>query len=107
MGKDFPLLWKVYDHIVAHPKEWDQYTFVETTHCGTTFCFAGHAVMMARPDVTVEDDRFLDRNGDEVCPEMEARRLLGLTDKEAHRLFYTFTSDPTELRDIILDWASA
>lgn len=66
---DFPLLWKVYDHILLHPHEWDQSTWVydlrarddgglglhdwaqrhgvDITDCGTVFCFAGHTVNIA------------------------------------------------------------
>src|SRR6476619_6827832 len=37
-----PLLLKALDHIEHHPDEWDQEKWI----CGTTACFAGHAVLI-------------------------------------------------------------
>ena len=106
--KDFPLLWKVYDHIVEHPEEWNQNGFCLTPEvhdvCGTTFCFAGHAVLMARPDVYVVKDDFKDATGQNVDPEREGQRVLGLDDDEADQIFYNFTRDPGDIRDIIAEW---
>jgi hypothetical protein len=44
--KDFALMWKVYDHIVEHPEEWNQQFWITGSPCNTAFCFAGHAVWM-------------------------------------------------------------
>jgi hypothetical protein len=68
MPVNAPLLWKVYDHIKAHPEEWDQQSWglhipvdlqpellpvsqvmlfkTLGASCGTTFCFAGHTAQM-------------------------------------------------------------
>lgn len=110
-NKNFPLLWKVYDHIVAHPKEWSQDLYAcrtSSSPCGATFCFAGHAILMARPDVTLnEDEHFVDSLGMILCAEEEGAAVLGLTVDEADALFYTFTKDPQVIRHIIEDWETA
>ena len=64
--KNFPLLEKIYDHILLNPNEWDQMHWGSTwsgikkglqinecasrQSCGTAFCVAGHAVHMSRPE---------------------------------------------------------
>lgn len=50
--KNWPLLWKTYDHIVAHPEEWDQTEYATKRTCGTAACFAGTAVLIAEPTAT-------------------------------------------------------
>lgn len=105
MAKDFPLLWKVYDYIVDHPNEWCQSQFVAPKACGTTFCFAGHTVMMARPDMTLNGHfQFVDSDGVPVNPEDEGARLLGLREWEKDALFYNFTNDPGDIRNVIATW---
>jgi hypothetical protein len=47
--KNYPLLWKVYEHIEAHPEEWMQAAWAIKSACGTAYCFAGHAVLIAEP----------------------------------------------------------
>lgn len=41
------LAYRVLDQIDAHPKTWDQRTWARRTNCGTAFCFAGWAVVLA------------------------------------------------------------
>lgn len=43
---DVPLMRKVLEHISEHPDEHDQADWAIRTACGTTYCFAGHTVMM-------------------------------------------------------------
>jgi hypothetical protein len=105
--KDFPLLWKVYDHIAAHPEEWNQDDFSGEGPCGTTMCFAGHTVIMMRPDVVVNDvGAFVTADGNDIDPEGAARKMLGLSWAESQNLFYNFTKNPSDLRDIIVQWES-
>ncbi len=58
---DAPLAWKVYDHIAAHPQEWNQCTWMTTMgfltregiiQCGTKACYAGNLAIMAAPEGT-------------------------------------------------------
>ncbi len=56
---DAELAWKVYDHIEAHPEEWNQYFWTaltgETMHikCGTKACYAGTIAFMRAPQNTI------------------------------------------------------
>ena len=112
-SKNLPLLWKVYDHIVAHPEEWYQGNWavqVEDSMCGTAFCFAGHAVMMSHPDaepvweegsaeeVTLDDGR---REG---IMELAADDL-GLDEIDAESLFCG-TNSLDRIHTLIVDWES-
>lgn len=108
--KNFPLLWKVYDHIVAHPEEHNQSLFAYRGECGTTFCFAGHTALIARPDLhysfrdgacvghLVDDSGMFARSSSRV-----AQEALGLSNDEADDLFYgAETAD--QIRDLIAGW---
>lgn len=93
-----PLLLKTLHHIEAHPEEWVQ----ETWHCGTTACYAGHAViidggewyphgsalLIARDDDPAEDV-WHDPCGSTSVIQVahRARHILGLTHEQAVRLF--------------------
>ena len=101
-----PLLTKVMDHIDAHPDEHDQDVWARrldaASPCGTTYCFAGHAVNMT----LAPGERFLFLNHDYPSPIAFSVRLgpagirdvpdlarerLGLSRGEALALFQ---SDP-------------
>lgn len=94
---NFPLLWKVYDHIVAHPEEHYQEAWALKGTCGTQFCFAGHAVAIGRPDAEVAWKQVGDYAAASVVIEGDmayeirdiAKETLGLTDMEADALFYS------------------
>jgi len=47
--KNWPLIWKTYDHIVENPKEWNQSEYAIKSPCGTAACFAGTAVLIDDP----------------------------------------------------------
>ena len=111
-GKNYPLLWKVYDHIKAHPEEWHQGAWASKTHntCGTAFCFAGHAVMMAHPDA--EPAWYAEHNSTDnvVMSDGECREImtlamddLGLSDNDADVLFNGFNR-MSDLHAAILGW---
>jgi hypothetical protein len=118
---NMPLLDAVIDRIEAEPERWDQgswgdirETAEEAEACGTTNCFAGHAVIIAGvmkmqvfKDVWRYDDeehtsmeiRWLNEAGeedDEVAD--KAREVLGLTRDEADSIFYLFTTDLNQLK---------
>ena len=110
--KNWPLIEKVYDHILCHPEEWDQTVFADQNTCGTTFCFAGTAVAMTH-DVTFDRngnlfiDGHIDSETDEWDLEVLARRELGISEDEADELFYTMTKDPEVIRNILDVWQMA
>jgi len=41
------LLKRTLQHIETHPNEWDQERWVTKTDCGTSYCFAGWALMLS------------------------------------------------------------
>ncbi len=115
--KNFPLLWKIYDHIVAHPEEWNQESWAtgvvkNRAVCATAFCVAGHAIQMGIPEAVFNFPRgnvrceeghmvtctsFIDPQRDGWLDiENEARQLLGLTIFEGAALF----NGDNELGDI-------
>lgn len=107
---NLPLLRKVLDHIDAHPEEWAQGTWAQRSYplerhvrelnrgravelpvpaCGTAFCIAGHAAVMAGFTVSWPSDATssaLLTSGDHI--EDVARDELGLTAGEARVLFW-------------------
>jgi hypothetical protein len=105
MTKNFPLLWKIYNHIVVHPEEWNQrWWALKGKSCGTVFCVAGHAVNFSHPDAEFE---FI---GDAVkidgCPKSirdVATRDLGLSRFEALELF-DCENDLDTIHRTILTW---
>lgn len=106
-GKNFHLLWKVYDHIVAHPEEWRQGMWATKTDCGTAYCFAGHAVTMTHPNARPvwlggHACRFADGSG--FFPyDTVARAELGLSVREADCLFGSLNS-LQDIHDLIMQW---
>lgn len=82
------LLRRAVDHIKAHPEDWDQERFLPwPTSCGTRYCIAGHIVVLSG-EFSGEFPAWL-VNGwsreDSVC--QVARNLLGISNREAVRLF--------------------
>jgi len=107
------LAMRVMDKIEANPAEWNQGSWVQNGMCGTTACFAGHAMLEsgytltrvkytngtqvhtldlvpAGPD---DDDStsyvwFVDPDGVIVTSALaEGQKLLDLDDEESQRLF--------------------
>lgn len=91
------LLRQTLAYIEAHPEEWNQAHW----HCGTAACFAGRAALLAGGNwvndksscvVVAPDDPpsdvFMVRGGEgHVLVEDRAKRVLGLTEEQADRLF--------------------
>lgn len=116
--KDFPMLWKVYDHIAAHPEEWEQTFWMSRkldNSCGTAFCFAGHAVDISLQgyeaqwgdDAPVDFARYIKRDGRSSAEpvDMVAREILGLDRREADLLF-AGGNELEDIRNIIAGWES-
>lgn len=113
MPVNVKLMQRTMRYIERHPKEWDQRTFV--SECGTTACFAGRACALDG-GVWLDTDRMvLEVNGDDkrkdvsldyyhsscgpvIEPYVRAKRILGLTGREADSIFFDMTSSPSKLR---------
>ena len=107
---DIPMLRKVMEYIENNPRSWDQESFV--SHCGTTFCLAGHALILSgeykiahNMRVSPLGDKWAEfvrvSDGESVDPQVEATKILGLSPAAGRKLFHTFTSDPSVLRSTI------
>lgn len=89
------------DYIRDHPEEWAQDTYYGYGVCGTTACFAGHVIMLARGRRLTGDE--LKDIPEDAYPEyvgpigVAVRRLLGWSASQAHAVFYDTTRDFTEL----------
>jgi hypothetical protein len=131
--KNYPLLWKIYDHISAHPEEWRQQSWAlkwsskakleanvgwwarreSVPACGTAFCFAGHTVNISRPDVEfawfrgdakVQSTAYVKvSDGNCMGIDVLAAMELGLTEREACHLFYG-SNTLQAIHDIIRGW---
>jgi hypothetical protein len=85
-----PLMFKTLDYIHEHPEAWDQGEWAARSHCGTTACFAGTAVILAGYDF---DFCYTDVDATDVLTNglsiREVARIeLGLSYPEANQLFY-------------------
>lgn len=95
MTPNVPLLKKTLQHIEKHPEVWEQRAF----RCGTQFCFAGHAALLAGSklvhpadeyDIYVKADRA--RRWPKESLRTRALRVLRLDDDQGDRLFYDLNS---------------
>ena len=99
---NLPLLRKVLEHVDAHPDEWNQHAWgMQTSRsaCGTAFCIAGHAAVMAGLTPVWKrtgDETFMhsvvDADGNEVFVAYAAQDALGLTGAEQEQLFWLYNS---------------
>lgn len=118
MERNEELIDKVLTYLKDHPKEWFQDSWV--TDCGTQACFAGHAMLLSGYSVDyatvhwgdeVEEGHdcdyneckkiayFVDPSGYRVRSEdLEANRLLGLTEDEGDQIYYRQFSSVEDLR---------
>jgi len=92
------LMVRVFRYIIEHPEQHNQAMFGEETECGTCFCFAGHAALMAgwKPvwsaPYFIAGEQMRDLDGVTKGRRHEsaykvARSELGIEDGEAARLF--------------------
>lgn len=119
MERNEVLIDKVLTYLKEHPKEWEQGSWV--TDCGTQACFAGHAMLLSgygigyatvhQADETQEGHDcdywdckkvayFVNPLGHRVRDEdLEANRLLGLTEDEGDEIYYRQFSNVEDLRE--------
>ncbi len=83
---NIPLLRKVLDHITEHPEEWEQDLWAMRRECGTSFCVAGHAAVMAGHQIRW-DDGVATHTTEHATIRAVATRELGLTNLQSLRLF--------------------
>ena len=100
----------IYQHIKAHPDEWNQRDWAVRNSCGTAFCFAGHAsaragakpVWVPRADEADIADASLCTlpDGTERAIVSHAREVLGLWD-HWHTSLFDGDNTLADLRRII------
>jgi len=91
------LMRDVLAHIERNPETWNQGSWAVRTDCGTSYCYAGHAVAMVGGRINIEEstaevatlpedvrDRF---TREHVAISAAARAVLGLEPTTAERLF--------------------
>lgn len=92
------LLSKTMDYINEHPEEHDQSWWGLGTACGTTMCFAGHAIKQGGGQLLWADGSedlvvgAIGPYGEKGSPGMIAEQMLELAPKEATDLFDGSTS---------------
>lgn len=120
--KNFELMHKVLDQIEAHPETWDQENWAKKLNCGTSYCFAGNALVIAYPNGHFKWEKAWDaawgRDADEEGQvgyefrrphrsyepvETAAQRILGLYDDEATSLFADING-LDHIKTIISEW---
>ena len=74
-----------------------------TGTCGTVACIAGAAVQFENPLERNPDpsDSIMGRNNKSVDVDAEAQEILGLTDEQAHILFYPFSLEEYQVKYIL------
>jgi hypothetical protein len=90
------LAYATLDYIREHPEQWDQTTWI----CGTTGCFAGHALALAFRELEIQLDEW---TSCEECGRVHsdffvtAKRHLGWSCTQARHVFMDMTRDFTRL----------
>lgn len=114
------LLNRTLNYIEAHLDEWDQEYWARRTSCGTSYCFAGTAVVLSGLPLAWhdagEDDYGVDADelahnvidegevGDSIAT--TARNLLELTADQADRLFYP-GNNLAKLHSLVAEFTAA
>ena len=94
------LAYATLDYIREHPEEWDQKAYF----CGSSACFAGRAIILATGGAITQVKAENPRSHYDECfgsAGIMARDLLGWTNHQAWRVFYTFTNDFTKLEELV------
>ena len=82
-------LQEVYDNIKANPEKWDQSNYISKGSCGTTYCVAGWALLLAGTEVVDADgvEPHFDETLHHLGSHYAAADLLGLSEYQAEDLF--------------------
>lgn len=90
-----PLFRKIFEHIDAHPEEWNQDMWATKTECGTAYCFAGFAMAFSGedeadfgPDPFVKVGDVSHHTKSDKSIERVGREALGINEKDAETLFW-------------------
>lgn len=107
MTVNMELVEQVLQRIEDDPAHWDQGFFVGDSECGTTFCFAGFALLIAGrlenswPRMRIKAE-FVDSFTCATHFETPAKNLLGFTDEMADEIFYSGSNfTPAEFREYV------
>ncbi len=100
------LIRRVVKHIENNPKTWDQEHWGYSSSCGTTFCMAGHTVVMSGHTLKWADDgdgrsAYYVENGEYISD--KAQELLGLNDEQAEDLFSAYSTSIQGYKEIITE----
>ena len=105
------LAYAVLDCIRENPEGWSQDHYYLRANCGTTACFAGHAIILALGLSALREKNAYGRPGPEWDilsdgrllgpPGHLARELLGWSQTQAAHVFLNFTGDFTELETAV------
>src|SRR5579875_3956099 len=79
-------------YIKAHPETWAQDNWASRTPCGTAYCFAGHVAVRAGYHLVGQVAHHPPPGVYDEPARRVAKRILGLTDEEANRLFYCYNT---------------
>ena len=111
---NFELVDKIFEEIERKPWKWDQKSFVKPggepiifgrqlsiNECGTTFCFAGFALLLTD---NLDEFGLVEMAGhDRSDYESAAIEILGITDAQADKIFYSYYSraDIEEFKQLV------
>ncbi len=88
---------KALDKIKAEPSNWCQWAWAKKTNCGTSHCFAGHVVHIAYSEAKpvfegCNHTGLYTLDGKKYTYKNEARKLLGLDERETNLLFDSYNT---------------
>jgi len=81
---------------LRHKRHFHMATWGEKNDCGTTACIAGHALLMEGYKIPADqsfrehEQQFISPSGRMVKPFNAARKILGLTESQAEKLFAAY-----------------
>jgi hypothetical protein len=96
----------IYQHVKAHPEEWNQQNYGRREECGTAYCVAGWALVRAGADLDWDEPNEFGVQwlnlADGRSPHHYAAEILGLDRAQADDLF-SADNDLDEIRTIITE----
>lgn len=105
----------ILDYIEAHPEQWRQEAFQDKYACNTTYCFAGHAILLFGSEdgyrigfeqfseydpIYVKDFNGIERRSDW---ETAAAKILDLSNTEIELIFYFMVNDFPMFKEHVLN----